>query len=78
MKILKHIWFTGYNTANKCIGVIASVAPHDSNIWKAYIGIGDGEDEWADIEHIVKFGHKLPRRIAIAYFPDLKSMEYSE
>jgi hypothetical protein len=54
------LWFTpgGPNTDGKCIGIVLTTDAI-TNQQKAYIGLGNGKDEKADIELITDWGAQL-------------------
>lgn len=51
MKILNTIWFSGL----KCVGIVLCV-DEITREHKAYIGVGEGISEEADIRHIAEHG----------------------
>lgn len=54
-RINEVLWFTPGNGKGKCIGIVL-LTDAITNQPKAYIGLGDGEDEKADIEMITDYG----------------------
>jgi hypothetical protein len=58
--IIDQIWFTG----NQCIGIVQIVQEHEREEYrqtgqanfKYYIGVGQGQDEKADAQHIADYG----------------------
>lgn len=65
MKVLDWIWFSGRH----CIGIVLIEIFGEH---KAYIGVGAGRDEKADIEFISNYGTTFPLRYAYAFFPKWK------
>lgn len=53
MKIIHTAWFSGI----KCIGIV--VIENEIGEKKAYIGIGDGQNEKFDAEKIAAYGIKM-------------------
>ena len=67
-------WFSG------AIGIVAiETNMHEPSApveWKAYIGVGRGLDEGADIQQIAAWGTGLEEHEARAFFPRLESWPY--
>lgn len=67
--VLAYRWKTSVDT----IGIVAIKS---YNGWKAYIGVGKGYNEEADIQHIKDHGARLMREEAAGFFPQLEPDEY--
>jgi hypothetical protein len=58
--IIKSIWFAG----DHCIGIVQIVQDHEKDTYrqtgmasfKYYIGVGQGQNEKADAQHIADYG----------------------
>lgn len=60
MKILKSVWFT---SGRHCIGIVMG-QDKVTKEEKAYIGVGEGENQEVDEEFIATHGAKFPPEIA--------------
>lgn len=58
-----------------CIGAVAIRLPDGQ--WKAYIGYGNGMDQYADELTIMVHGSKLTSSQAFGLFPDLPQKEFT-
>ena len=45
--------------------------------WCAYIGAVPGESHTDEIQHVRRWGNKLPESIALAIFPRFKGVPYA-
>ena len=64
--IVKNVkWF---NTSRACIGIVQC---EESGDFKYYIGTGNGLNEQADAEHIMRWGAKFPTLIGYVLFGGL-------
>lgn len=55
MKVIESIWFTHQT---QCVGIVVAECEVTKQR-KAYIGVGKGDDEQADIHSILNWGAKL-------------------
>jgi hypothetical protein len=65
MEIIDYTWFT----TSHSIGIVLVKDPYEG--YKAYIGIGDGNDELGDAKHIREWGNKFPLEAAKKLFPHI-------
>jgi len=66
LKLVDIRWFSGRDT----IGVVL-VEDMTMHYVKAYIGVGQGNNEQADAEHIAQWGSKIPQTMAESLFGPL-------
>jgi len=72
IKIMGYAWFTG-GTGTVGIVLVRNSIGED----KAYIGVADGDDEWADIRKIADLGAKFPYDYAVGIVTRLGTMTHA-
>ena len=56
--------------------VIAVAKEGAVNDWAAYIGAVAGGNREADVEHVSKWGSKLPEKVARVLFPEFRDLAW--
>ena len=67
LTVINHVWFPGVDM----VGIVLT-EDNTTKKTKAYIGVGrKGSDEKQDMEHIAKWGAKIPKNLAESTFGKL-------
>lgn len=70
LRVRRVRWLTpGLLNPVEIVGLILYECPVGG--YKGYVGIGFGQDEDADLQHILDFGGRIPRGLAAKIWPDI-------